>query len=207
MIELLIVDDSRIMREALIRLFKQSNQYRVFASIENAANAEIICMRNRIDLILMDVCTADDESGLVASKNIKKYYPETKIVIMTSMPEYSFIEKARDAGCNGFIYKDMGEDAILKACDEVMHDRFIWPENTPVVKIGLASSSDFTERELEILRAMVQGKSYEEIANQFFISINTVKWHIKNIQQKTGYNKSAQLIVDVISKQLILPKF
>ena len=75
MVNVLIVEDSRISREAFERTLSASPDYVVIASIENAANAEIACIRNKIDLILMDVCTADDESGLEAAAKIKKTIP------------------------------------------------------------------------------------------------------------------------------------
>ena len=83
----------------------KSERYVLYASIENAANAEIACLRGSVDLILMDVCTADEESGLKAAAKIKQYNPKIKIIIMTSMPEHSFIQKAKACGCNGFWYK------------------------------------------------------------------------------------------------------
>ena len=87
MTNVLIVEDSRVSREAFERTLSADPEYNVVAAIENAANAEIACMTNQIDLILMDICTADDESGLRATGKIKKNYPDTKIIMMTSMPE------------------------------------------------------------------------------------------------------------------------
>ena len=84
MVNVLIVEDSRVSREAFERTLSADSEYSVVAAIENAANAEIACMTNRIDLILMDVCTADDESGIRAAGKIKKNYPEVKIIMMTS---------------------------------------------------------------------------------------------------------------------------
>ena len=83
MYHILIVEDSRISRSAFERQLEMEQDFLVLASIENAANAEILCMRGKIDLILMDVCTADDESGLDAAARIKIKYPEIKIIIMT----------------------------------------------------------------------------------------------------------------------------
>ena len=87
MVNVLIVEDSRVSREAFERTLSADSEYSVVAAIENAANAEIACMTNRIDLILMDVCTADDESGIRAAGKIKKNYPEVKIIMMTSEGE------------------------------------------------------------------------------------------------------------------------
>lgn len=207
MVQVLIVEDSRITRQSLERILESEEEYVVIASIENAANAEILCMRRRIDLILMDVCTADDESGLEAAEKIKKHYPEVKIIIMTSMPEHSFLEKARAAGCESFWYKEHGDVDILEVCRRTMKGESVWPEEAPVLKIGQALSSEFTDRELDVIRAMAQGLRYEEIAESLCMSVNTVKYHVRNILQKTGFHSTIQLVSEVVEKRLILPKY
>ena len=178
MIQVLVVEDSRITRDAIESQIAKSEKYVLYASIENAANAEIACLRGSVDLILMDVCTADEESGLKAAAKIKQYNPKIKIVIMTSMPEHSFIQKAKTCGCNGFWYN-----------------------------IGYSNSAEFTSREFDIIRELVQGRKYEEIAADLDITLNTVKYHIKNILQKTGYQNTLQLVAEVVEKRLILPKY
>lgn len=207
MINVLIVEDSRVSREAFERQLAASSEYYVIACIENAANAEIACMRNKIELILMDICTADDESGLEAAARIKKYYPRVRIIMMTSMPEHSFVRKARECGCDSFWYKEHDEITLTEICDRTMQGEFIWPAQPPVVSIGLARSDEFTERELEVIRALSQGLRYDEIAEELFMSANTVKYHVKNILQKTGFHSTIQLVAEVVEKRLILPKY
>ena len=207
MVNVMIVEDSRVSRESFERQLTASQEYFVIASIENAANAEIACMRNNIDLILMDICTADNESGLAAAEKIKKRYPEIRIIMMTSMPEYSFLKKARESGCDSFWYKEYGEVSLVDICDRTMRGDCLWPEETPEVKIGLASSGEFTKRELEVIRDLAAGKRYEEIGESLFMSANTVKYHVKNILQKTGFHSTIQLVAEVVEKQLILPKY
>ena len=207
MVNVLIVEDSRVSREAFERTLSTSPDYLVIASIENAANAEIACMRNKIDLILMDVCTADDESGLEAAAKIKKNYPHVKIIIMTSMPEHSFIQKAKDSGCDSFWYKEQGDISLLDICDRTMRGEFVWPESSPTIMIGMARSDEFTERELDVIRALAAGSRYEEMAEALYMSHNTVKYHVKNILQKTGFRSTIQLVAEVVEKRLVLPKY
>lgn len=207
MTNVLLVEDSRISREAVESRIALSRDCLLIASIENAANAEIACMNGKIDLILMDVCTADDESGLKAAANIKKHYPGIRIIMMTSMPEHSFLQKAKDCGCDGFWYKEYGSTDLLGVCSRVMRGEKVWPEETPSVSIGCAGSGDFTERELKVMRELALGYKYEEIAANLGISANTVKYHIKNLLQKTGYRSTLQLVADVVEKRLILPKY
>lgn len=207
MVNVLIVEDSIVSRESFERQLATSPDYYVIASIENAANAEIVCIRNKIDLILMDICTADDESGLTAAAKIKKNYPKIKIIIMTSMPEHSFLQKARDAACDSFWYKEQTDTSLIEICDTTMKGTFVWPDSTPTIKIGLAQSNEFTDRELDVMRALTQGLRYDEIAAKLYMSTNTVKYHIKNILQKTGFNSTIQLVAEVVEKRLVLPKY
>ena len=207
MTNILLVEDSRISRETIASRIACSPDYLLLASIENAANAEIACMNGKIDLILMDVCTADDESGLRAAASIKKHLPGIKIIIMTSMPEHSFLRKAHACGCDGFWYKEYGDAELLDVCGRVMAGEPVWPDDTPAIAVGGAVSRDFTERELAVLRELALGRRYNEIADDLGITSNTVKYHIKNLLQKTGYRSTLQLVVDAVDKKLILPKY
>ena len=207
MTNVLIVEDSRMIQQNLSYQLSQSAEYRVIGMIANAANAEIICLGKQVDLILMDVCTADHESGLKAAANIKRYSPQIRILVMTSMPEYSFLEKAKQADCDGFWYKDDPKLSLIEACDLIMAGKHIWPERTPELMIGLARSNEFTDRELEVMRALSRGMHYGEIAQTLYISENTVKYHIKTILQKTGFRSTLQLVAEVVEKQLILPRY
>lgn len=184
-----------------------SQDFKLIAALENAANAEIVCMNGNIDLVLMDVCTADDESGLVAAAKIRKHDPNIKIIIMTSMPEYSFIQKAKEAGCNSFWYKEYGSMELIDVIERTMRGESVYPPDTPPVPVGYAISNELTERELDVLRQLVLGYKYDEIAENLVVSANTVKYHIKNLLTKTGYRSTLQLVVDVVSKRLILPKY
>ena len=207
MINVLLVEDSKITRDMVESYIIQSEDYILIAALENAANAEIVCTKRQVDLILMDVCTADDESGLDAAAKIKKYNPDIKIIIMTSMPEYSFIKKAKDIGCNSFWYKEYGKTDLLDVMNRTMRGESVYPDDTPVISIGIANSKDLTDRELDVLRQLALGYKYEEIAENLCVSSNTVKYHIKNLLIKTGYRTTLQLVVDVVGKRLILPKF
>jgi len=207
MVNVLLVEDSKITRDLVESIIAGSQDYMLFTALENAANAEIVCMRGNVDLVLMDVCTADDESGLTAATKIRKHDPDIKIIIMTSMPEYSFIQKAKAAGCNSFWYKEYGEVELLDVMNRTMLGESVYPNETPVVHVGVADSGELTERELDVLRQLVLGYRYEEISENLNVTANTVKYHVKNLLTKTGYRSTLQLVVDVVSKRLILPKF
>ena len=116
-------------------------------------------MKCQVDLILMDVCTAGDSSGLVAADEIKKRFPQIKIIITTSMPEYTFIEKAKQAGCESFWYKDYGNVSLKDVIEKTMAGENVYPDKTPDVDIYGVPISKFTPAQLRVLRELAMGLS------------------------------------------------
>lgn len=207
MTRILIVDDQIMIQEYFKLIIDNNPDYKLVDVIENAALAEMYCSTGKVDLILMDVCTAEHESGLTAAGEIKRRYPKVKIIIVTSMPEVSFIKRAKEAGCESFWYKDAPKEELEKIIEQTINGESIYPLDTPSIAIGYAQSAEFTEKELEILRELVKGKSQTEIAKDGNISRDAVKYHIRNMLQKTGYDSYVKLVIDVVEKRLIVPDY
>lgn len=203
MIRILLVDDSRQSRYYIQGLLAEEAEYEIIASIESAANAELYCVRHSIDMILMDVCTADNISGLMIARQLKKKYPQILIIVITSLPEYSFIKKAMEAGCEGFWYKEYGNVELLDVMNRVRNGETAYPDRTPIISIGDAYSTDFSERELEIVRLLSEGYSRQEIADHLFISPRTVRFHIDSMKEKTGYEDTMQLVSEMLLRKLV----
>lgn len=94
MIRVLIVEDDPMARQLLEIYVEKSGLYTLAQSVESAAFAELCCRAQQVDLILMDVCTALNASGLEAAEKIKQEFPYIKIIIITSQPECSFLDRA-----------------------------------------------------------------------------------------------------------------
>lgn len=203
----LIVEDSVFVKSALTNAVSLMDDYEVVDCIENAETAEILCLRVPIDLIIMDICTEGDSSGLKSADNIKKLHPDIKIIIATSMPDFSFIQKAKDAGCESFWYKNENTDELKDIILRTMAGESLYPDLTPVVKIGDITSDQLTPRELEVIKKLAEGKSYQEIADELFVSIDTVRQHTKSIYSKTGFHSNVQLISACIMNRLVLPGY
>lgn len=206
MTRVLIVEDQPIVQRMMEEIITESGKYIIIGSIENAQNAIAFCMAESVDLILMDVCTSGGESGLDAAVKIKDKYPAVKIIIVTSMPEESFVRKAEGAGCESFWYKDDGR-RLVEVMDRTMDGEFVYPETRPNLDIGFTKSMDFTVREIEVLRELVNGYSYKEVAQELGIKERTVKQHISNMLSKTGHKNTMQLVVDVVNQKLIIPGY
>ena len=174
---------------------KASERYETVYAVESAAFADAFVLKNHIDLVLMDILMADGSNGLEAAARIKKNCPEVKIVAVTSMPETSWLKKARECGIESFWYKEASRDTILDVMDRTMAGESVYPDSAPPVKLGLANSAELTERELEVLRIMTTGVSNAAIAKKLCISESTVKNHIHHMLEKTGCQSRTALAI------------
>lgn len=82
----------------------------------------------------------------------------------------------------------------------------MWPGEAPAVKLGVTTSDDFTQTEIKVLRLVCEGLEYSEIAKELHYTKDNVKYHIRNILQKTGYANKTQLAIAVTGKRFIIPK-
>lgn len=205
MIRVLLVEDTKMGRDCIAGYIRSSGRYMLTDVLTNAAMAEITCMHTPVDLILMDYRTENNEDGIAAAASIKRHFPGIKIIIITSMTSADLIERARQAKADSFWYKESGDEELLAVMDLTMEGKSVYPDTTPVVRIGNALSTEVTPMQLKVLRLMVQGCSNPVIAQQLHISVNDVKWHIKELFEKTGYSSRVALVGDVINKGFIVP--
>ncbi len=207
MYNVLIVEDDPMARKLMEIFVSTSENYHLVPSLDSAAMAELYCMTNRVDLILMDVCTAMDANGIEVAEKLKKNYPQIKIIIITSQPEYSYISHARKIGIESFWYKEPTAEALLKVMDRTMEGESIYPDSAPVTRLGAALSNDFTERELEVLRELVSGKTDAAIAETLCLSVTRVKQHIQRIREKTQFANRTELAVRARESGLVISDY
>ena len=205
MTRVLIVEDQKMPRESMVGYVNASDRYTLAGTLTNAAMAEVFCAGNDVDLILMDVCTERDENGLDAAAIIKKRFPHIKIIIVTSMVECSYLDRAHEANADSFWYKDAGEDELLTVMDKTMAGKTVYPKRTPEVKLGMVSSYDLSEGELRVLRLLMESLSYDENAAELGCTERNIRFHLNNVLDKTGYKNKMQLLLAIADKKLIIP--
>ena len=196
--KVLIVEDQQMPRQLFEIYISQNKNYIHQASLKDASLALAYCQSKDVDLILMDVYTFQGNSGLVAAEEIKKQFPNIKIIIVTSLPEYSWIKKAKEIGVDSFWYKDENNENIIEIINRTMNGEHIYLTDTPLVKFGNVTNHDLTERELEILKEMITGDSNQEIANRLFVSQGTIKRHVENLLLKTGFHTRTELVAEAV---------
>ncbi|MBR3148873.1 MAG: response regulator transcription factor [Eubacterium sp.] len=193
------------MPRELFEIYINSNDsFNLLLSVTNASAALSVCKNNKVDLILMDVLTELGHSGLDAAEEIKREFPDTKIIIVTSMPEYSWLERARKIGVESFWYKDGQKDRILEVMERTMAGESIYPDETPLIHIGNTTNHEFTERELDILKELTTGDTNAAIAERLHVSVATVKSHIQHLMEKTGFKTRTELVSEARSLGIVI---
>ena len=204
--KVLVVDDQAMPRQLFENIIKSSENYELVACIETAKVADMYCAKQHVDLILMDVVMNDGSNGLDVAAKIKTSYPDIKIIIMTSMPDANFLEKAKNNGIDSFWYKEVQDVTMLEVMDRTMAGESVYPDRPPVVQLGLANDTEFTSREMDVLRKMVQGFTDKEIADQLGMSYYTVRFHINSLLGKTGCVSRTELAIRVVRSGIIVPE-
>lgn len=202
--KIMIVDDQSVSRQMFELYIDRSPNYEVIYSLDTAMFADTYILKTKPDLIIMDILMQDTSNGLEAAEKIKKINPQIKIIAVTSMPEVSWMEKAKAIGIESFWYKEASEESILNIIERTLAGESIYPEETPVVQLGLAKSTEFTPKEIQVLRLLTTGAVNEEIAEKMAISSNTVKTHIQHLMQKTGFKSRTQLAIQARLSGLVI---
>ena len=200
----LIVDDQRMARALFESVIASSERYTLAGSLEKAEDAAPFCAASQVDLVLMDLIFGDSPAGFEAACAVKRVSPATKIVIVTSMPEVSYLERAREIGVESFWYKEVGEEPLLALMDRTMAGESVYPDVTPQLTLGNASSAELTERELEVLRELLTGATNNEIAEKLCMSERTVKAHITHMLEKTGFKNRTVLAIRARMSGLVI---
>ena len=206
MTNVLIVEDHVSMRESLTTALTAAGDFSVVGEVPNADYALDFCKHLHPELVLMDVCTYGTKDGIDAAAELRGMFPKLKIIVVTSMVEQSFISRAKKAGVYSFWYKDVSPEDLITVMDTTAQGGHMWPDETPSVKLGVTTSDDFTETEIKVLRLVCEGLEYSEIAERLNYTKDNVKYHIRNILQKTGYANKTQLAIAVTGKRFIIPK-
>ena len=205
--KILIVEDQALARTYLCSCVEKCKDCEVAGTLTRADAALRRCDEGSIDLILMDICTESDSDGLTAAELIKKFHPQIKIVMVTSMLEGRFLERARKIGADSFWYKDSPSGDLVCVIDGTLSGKHFWPDNVPSVRLGNTLSCELSDQELETLRLLCKGKTNSEIAAKLNVAESSVRTYINRMLEKTGYTNRNRLMVAAVGKRLVVPGY
>ena len=203
--KILIVEDQALARTYLCACVEKCTDCQVAGTLFRADAALQRCDEGPIDLILMDICTESDSDGLAAAEAIKKIYPQIKIVMVTSMLEGRFLDRARKIGADSFWYKDSPSGDLVGVIEGTLSGKHFWPDGVPSVRLGNTLSCELSDREIETLRLLCEGKTNAEIAEKLNVGESSVRTYINRMLEKTGYTNRNRLMIAAVGKRMVVP--
>lgn len=200
-IKIAIADDHQIVLEGFESILNNDPCFKIIATANNGNQVLDILETSPIDIVLLDL-NIPVLNGLETTKIIKIKYPNVKILILTMFDDAMHIKEMIDAGVDGYLLKNSSKSSLIRAIESIMEGKpYFDAEVTKNIlnkfKQTIQLENDkivLSERELEIITLVTQGKSNAEIAEQLFLSIHTVKTHRKNINFKLNIHNPAELI-------------
>ena len=204
MINTVLVEDNLYVQKVLKAMIESDERFNLTATFTDAFEAEKLCAYGKTDLVLMDVQTQNNHSGLAAGKRIKEASPRTKVVIVTSLVDPDVLKKARNGSADSLWYKDHGTKDIIDVMVRTMNGERVFPESSPNVTLKDIFSEDLSPKQMKILRYFVKGYTYEEIAQELDMTKRNVRWHLDNIVEKSGFENKYELLIALIDSKLIV---
>jgi len=216
-IRVLIADDQALFRRGLYVVLGTEDGIEVVGEAENGEEAVSKSEELAPDVVLMDV-RMPKVNGIDAARTIRGIAPTTKILMLTVSDEEDDLYEAIKAGANGYLLKEISVEEVAEAIRAVvqgqslispsMASKLLSEFNTLVKKAEEKQqfpAPALTSRELEVLRLVAKGMSNREIADQLYISENTVKNHVRNILEKLHLHSRMQAVMYAVREQLIDP--
>ena len=201
MVKIVIVEDQTVLREALMHLINSQEDMEVVGSTSDAAKALELCRNLQPDLVLMDVVTKNNSSGIRYTAEIRREFPQVKIVIITGLPEITFAEEAKKAGAHSYLYKNTEKEHLFYVIRSTMKGIGIYPGPDGFSHFA----GKFTEREIAIIRFVCQGLERDEMAKRLEISESLVKHQITSILDKSGFDSISKFAIYAVGQGLIVP--
>jgi two-component system, NarL family, response regulator LiaR len=209
MIKVLLVDDHEMVRIGVSAFLSTQPDLEVVGEASNGKEGVELAMSLRPDIILMDL-VMEDMDGIQATKEILKEWPEAKIIIVTSFLDDEKVYPALEAGATSYLLKTSRASEIAEAVRSTYHGQTVLE---PEVKGKMMKRmreqhtrplhEDLTNRELEILLLMAEGKTNQEIADELCIALKTVKTHVSNILSKLQVQDRTQAVIYAFKHGLV----
>jgi len=209
-IKILLVDDHQIIIDGIKSLLNNVENVQVAGEANNGMEALNTLKVLTVDIVLMDI-DMPVMNGIDAAKHIKENFKETKVIILSMHHEGAMIKSLVEIGADGYLLKNSNKEELLDAIYKVARDEKYFSSEVTLSLLNPEKTQsdsskhkiDFTRRELDVLKLLVDGYTNKQIGEKLFISHRTVDTHRTNIMKKVGVNNVAGLISFAIKTRLV----
>lgn len=217
-INIMLVEDHKLIRVGIKTLFDETDGYNVVAEAETAKDAVLNAIKYKPDVIMLDI-GLPDKSGIKVIKELQENNINSKVIILSSRNNIDEIVKCLEYGVYAYVIKDINTEMLLNIVKSV-NKGAMWldPKIVPMLRNQKdsvvpqkksnrasfkSSHSNLTEREYEVLKLVVDGKSNNDIAKELCISEHTAKAHVCNIIQKLVVDDRTQAAVKALKEGIV----
>lgn len=210
-IKILIADDHQLFREGLINLLSGNEEIEIVGQADDGKQVIEKTLKLHPDIVIMDI-VMPLISGIEATGILSVEAPTVKVIGLTMHSENHFIKRMLEAGAFAYLFKNCTYDELIEAINTVYAGKKYLSEMiTEVVihdyigKQKQPSSDDtkLSDREMEVLKMIAEGKTSREIADLLFISVKTVGTHKQHISEKLNLNTTADMVKYALKKGLV----
>ncbi|MEK5482141.1 response regulator transcription factor [Viridibacillus sp. FSL R5-0888] len=210
MVHILIVEDQAIVRNGLKMIVEQEPDFEIVAEASNGFEALAALENHHIDLVLMDV-RMPEMNGIEATKRIRNRFPQIKVLVLTTFDDEEYAFEILKDGANGFLLKSAEPHKLISAIHSVLEGGLVLHEDVAaklmpkLLKKSPPSQPvhTLTERELDVVRLVGEGKTNKEISEELFLSIGTVKNYMTHILQELDLRDRTQLAIYAVKNDLV----
>jgi two-component system, NarL family, response regulator LiaR len=209
MIRVLFVDDHEMVRIGVSSYLSAQPDIEVVGEADDGKKGVELALQLRPDIILMDLVMKEMD-GIEATRQIIEQWPEAKVIIVTSFLDDEKVYPALEAGATSYMLKTSKAGEIANAVRATYHGQSVLePEVTGKMMVKMRQKNqhlpheELTSRELEILLLMAEGKTNQDIADELFIALKTVKTHVSNVLSKLRVQDRTQAVIYAFKHSLI----
>ena len=186
MIKVLLADDHQLILAGVRRALEEVDDLEVVGEVDSGSQVLPMIHQTNPDIVLLDL-RLPDMSGLACLDAIRKRYPEVKVVVLSAHSDPEHIQAAFQRGATAYIVKSVNPVDLPSALRQALEES-VYQGVRVVGELGLAGGDGLglTERELSMLKALARGLSNAAISKEFWVTEQTVKFHLSNIYRKLG---------------------
>jgi DNA-binding NarL/FixJ family response regulator len=204
---IILADDHPMFREGIRKIIERIEGALISGEVNDGLELLEVLKQSSPNLVILDI-SMPNLRGLEAIREIKKTYPQVKVLVLTMHKKKEFLRQALRDGAEGFLLKEDAGSELIRAVQTVRNGgKYLSPLLSSVLT-SLAVEEDTTEvltmREREVLKLLAEGKRAKEIAAALYISPHTVRRHRSNIMEKLNIKNLADLVKYAISQSYIL---
>jgi len=221
MIKAAIVEDQEILRKSLKIVIENISDIEIVGTAENGEEAIALCERENLDILLMDI-QMPVMDGVKATEEIKKRWPNIKVIILTTFQDVTHVLNALNAGAEGYILKAVDPEYLVQGIKMVYYGGSLIPQQLAKEVFGqiqLKNNShtdqdhnsmihpyDLNNQEIKVLKCLTQGLSNKDITEKMFLSMGTVKNYVSTIYSKLNVKNRSSAITKAMEESLIEDK-